>query len=301
MFVETKAHMSSAHLEMLRDSGVVMMQVGVESLSTSILKLIDKGTSAIQNIRMLKWCAELGIKAFWNLIYGFPGESPEEYERMAKLVPSLIHFEAPNPPVRLRLDRFSPYHNDPKKYGIEVTGLLPINRYIFNGDPQWVRNLQYFFTFRYCDGRDPESYARPFREACADWRREWRDNYCRLSYRKESASLKLIERRTNRTPCVYELSAVEGKMYLACDAGATVSRIWDELTDEERAGKAVEDIEVFLDKMVRQHLMVEDRGTYLSLAVSTGRGYQRRMVSPVPLDSLTDDRTAAQLSELRSP
>jgi ribosomal peptide maturation radical SAM protein 1 len=300
IFVETKAHVSKANLETLRDAGVTMAQIGIESLSTSILKLMDKGTTSIQNIRILKWCAELGIKVFWNLIYGFPGESSEEYQRMAELVPSLIHLDAPNPPVRLRLDRFSQYHNDPAKYGIEVAGPLPINRFVYFGDPSDVLDLQYFFTFRYKDGREPDSYVRSFREACALWRREWRENFCRLSYRLEGDTLKIIERRTNREPAIYNFGAVEGKIYLACDSGSTVRRIWDSLTEEERCATSAEGITAFLDEMVRRRVMFEENGVYLSLAVSTERGSQRRMISLPQLDSLSDARMVGQRQERRT-
>src|SRR5439155_15442618 len=63
---------------------------------------------------------ERGIQCFYNVIYGFPGEPPEEYERMADTVASLTHLQAPNTPVRLRLDRFSPYHYNPDNFGIEI-------------------------------------------------------------------------------------------------------------------------------------------------------------------------------------
>jgi ribosomal peptide maturation radical SAM protein 1 len=296
IFVETKAHLSKVNLETLRDAGVVMAQVGIESLSTPILKLMDKGTSAVQNIRILKWCAELGIKAFWNLIYGFPGEPSEEYQRLADLVPALIHLEAPNPPVRLRLDRFSPYHADPAKYGIEVSGPLPINRFVHFGDPSDVLDLQYFFTFRYCDGRNPDSYVGAFQEACAMWRREWRANFCRLSYRVEQGTVEISDQRTNGPPALYRLGAVEGKLYLACDAGATVAHLWAILTPEERSSTSVAAITEFLKDMVRRRTLFEENGVFLSLAVAKERGSQRRMTSLPQLDSLSDVRAAA-LSE----
>lgn len=290
IFVETKAHVSNANLETLRDAGVVMAQIGIESLSTPILKLMDKGTSAIQNIRMLKWCAELGIKAFWNLICGFPGESPDEYDRMAALVPSLMHLEPPNPPVRLRLDRFSPYHNNPAKYGLEVTGPLPINRYVYRGPAEDVLDLQYFFTFRYLDGREPNSYLGPFRKACAEWRERWPENFCALSYEIVDGEVTISDRRRDREPADYALSAVEGAVYRACDAGATVRRICDGLTDAERGSTTVADISAFLDEMVRRRAMFEENGVYLALAVSTQRGYERRLESHPQLDSLSDAR-----------
>ena len=38
--------------------------------------LMKKGVTELQNVRLLKWCAELGIVPNWALMYGFPGEDP---------------------------------------------------------------------------------------------------------------------------------------------------------------------------------------------------------------------------------
>ena len=48
-------------------------------LSTHVLKLMRKGTSMLQNLRLLKWCRYYGIEVAWNLIWGFPGETEEDY------------------------------------------------------------------------------------------------------------------------------------------------------------------------------------------------------------------------------
>ena len=50
---------------------------GIESLSTPILRLMKKGVTELQNVRLLKWCAELGIVPNWALMYGFPGRGSD--------------------------------------------------------------------------------------------------------------------------------------------------------------------------------------------------------------------------------
>lgn len=295
MFVESKAHVSRHNMEVLRDAGVVMAQVGVESLSTPILKIMDKGTTAIQNIRMLKWCAELGIKVFWNIIYGFPGEPPEEYRRIADVVPSLVHLEPPNPPVPLRLDRFSVYHNDPERFGIDIEGPLPINAAIHvDKDPGDVLDLQYFFNFRYADGRVPDDYVRPLANACARWRETWRENYCQLFLRsgENDAVTTIVDRRTTCTPSAYRLDALDSAAYRACDAGGNVRHVWDRLSDDQRRGTTVEGLTAILDDMVAHRLMFEDNGVYLALAVSPSGGYQPRSVPFGQLHSMTDARVS---------
>ena len=83
LFYEVKVNLSKDNLRTLAKAGVSKIQPGIESLSSSILQLMRKGTTALQNIRFLKWCAELKIHPDWNIIFGFPGEDMAEYERMA--------------------------------------------------------------------------------------------------------------------------------------------------------------------------------------------------------------------------
>src|SRR5262249_33234084 len=86
LFYEVKANLRKGQLQQLSASHVTMIQPGIESLSTPILKLMCKGVTAIQNLQLLKWCKELGIRPEWNFLCGFPGEPTREYARMAELV-----------------------------------------------------------------------------------------------------------------------------------------------------------------------------------------------------------------------
>jgi ribosomal peptide maturation radical SAM protein 1 len=267
MFVETRAHVSKEQLRTMRDAGVVMVQLGIESLSSPILKLMEKGTTAIQNVRVIKWCAELGIRAFYNILYGFPGESAEEYARMADAVLSLTHLEPPNPPVRLRLDRFSPYHRDPERFGIEVLGPYQIRHLTYDLPTADLSEIEYFFEFRYKDQRNPNSYVEQFVRNCADWKANWRQNFCRLSYHPTGSGLRIYDTRLNMQPILYELGAAEARIYLACEAGTTARKVWNALSSEEQHRFSVEEVTNFLVAMTRQRLMFTESDRFLSLAV----------------------------------
>src|SRR5205823_3394211 len=96
LFYETKANLTKAQLRRLARAGVKQLQPGIESLSTPILRLMDKGVTGLQNVRLLKWCEEIGIRLDWNFLYGFPGEDPAEYDQLSDLVPSLMHLRPPS-------------------------------------------------------------------------------------------------------------------------------------------------------------------------------------------------------------
>src|SRR5947209_12986231 len=91
LFYETKANLTKEQLLSMKAAGIVALQPGIESLSTYVLGLMRKGTTALQNIQMLKWCKEIGIVPHWNVLYGFPGERPSDYLEMAHLMGALHH------------------------------------------------------------------------------------------------------------------------------------------------------------------------------------------------------------------
>ncbi len=73
IFYETKANLKRPQLELLAKAGVTYIQPGLESLSDELLALMDKGTTALQNLQTLKWSRELGINVTWLMLFAFPG------------------------------------------------------------------------------------------------------------------------------------------------------------------------------------------------------------------------------------
>ncbi|MFT7487085.1 MAG: ribosomal peptide maturation radical SAM protein 1, partial [Candidatus Paceibacteria bacterium] len=144
IFYETKADLKRDELHALANAGVRKLQPGIESLSTHTLKLMRKGVTGLQNIRLLKWCAAEGIEVAWNMLFGFPGEEPEEYERVAELLPTLAHLPPPamGPIV---IDRFSPYHENPDEHGIELLDPLPHYPLLYDAEEPVLSELAYSF------------------------------------------------------------------------------------------------------------------------------------------------------------
>ncbi|HZP51501.1 RiPP maturation radical SAM C-methyltransferase, partial [Actinocrinis sp.] len=74
MQYEIKSNMRREQLETLSAAGLVNVQPGIESLSGRVLKLMDKGVTGHQNVRMLRDASSTGLSVAWNYLYGFPGE-----------------------------------------------------------------------------------------------------------------------------------------------------------------------------------------------------------------------------------
>jgi ribosomal peptide maturation radical SAM protein 1 len=293
IFYETKSNLKKPQVRLLRDAGVTSIQAGIESLSTPVLKLMKKGVTGLQNIRLLNWCAELGVELCWNFLYGFPGEPPEEYERMAALVPSLTHLNPAhlNP---LRLDRFSPYHNRPFEHGIEIIGPRLYYSHVFPEGME-LNDLAYFFRHDYLDGRDPNAYVAPMRPALAAWHEAYQKSRGGLRYRRGPNFLRITDRRTNLGLADYTLDEDEARIYLACDAGATPAAVQRKLAARGLRAPDPDAITRFLDGMVARRLAYVEDGRYLSLAIAD---------RPDEADELTvadGDEAPPGLVSLRAP
>jgi ribosomal peptide maturation radical SAM protein 1 len=215
LFYETKSNLQRDQVQLLRSAGVDRIQPGIESLSTPILTLMRKGVTAFQNVRLLKWCAEYGIHPSWNILYGLPGEPPDEYARMAQVVPSLTHFA---PPVLgpIELSRFSPYHERPDEFGIEILGPSTWYRYVYDLDESTLIDLALIFEYRYSDGRVPDTYVSPLRREIEAWRDGRATSYRALRYRRGPGFLVIQDRRPNLERADYSFDDTEARIYLAC-------------------------------------------------------------------------------------
>ncbi|KFG03432.1 hypothetical protein IQ61_41000, partial [Streptomyces scabiei] len=159
LFFEVKANMEWADIRAARRAGVRSVQPGIESLSTEGLRLLKKGATAFQNIRFLLGCAEFGVLPVWNILTGFPHETPESMLTQIDLLPSLTHLEPPdNDILAVHFDRFSPYVERPQDYGLTLTSPLPGYRYAYPRlSPGDLWDLAYHFEGDFAE--DPRNTA----------------------------------------------------------------------------------------------------------------------------------------------
>jgi ribosomal peptide maturation radical SAM protein 1 len=145
IFYEIKANVSRAQVAALVAAGVMWVQPGIESLHSEVLALMDKGIQGWQNVQLLKWARELGLRLSWSILWGFPGEKDDWYEDMAEWLPALTHLPPPAATPRVRFDRYSVYHEQASQQGLI---LFPIGALslVYPAGPGDLDALAYFFT-----------------------------------------------------------------------------------------------------------------------------------------------------------
>lgn len=274
---EMKCNMTRRQVETLLECGMGAAQLGIETFITPVLRMIDKGATGIQNLQTLKWLSEPGIEVKWNILYGFPGEDPEDYKGLADLVPSIYHLAPPIAFGRVRLDRFSPYFEDPGANGMANPRPNPAFHYTYPFPEDVLGRMAYYYEYDYADGRDPMDYFAPVREEIERWH-ALADTVTLRQWDRPDGVLILTDTRPGAAEFQRRLTGWEREAYLFCDAGKSLRKIGEHLESRPalagRARCAPDEaaLKRLLDQWVAERIMAFLDGRYLSLALRAPSG-----------------------------
>lgn len=170
---EVKSSLRRKDLEALAAAGVRQVQAGTESLSTPALKRIAKGTTGPMNVAFLRDCRATGVDPLWNWMVGFPEDEREEYESTLRLIPLIEHLRPPIALAPIRVDRYSPYFEQPERHGIRGIAPLPGMRRVWpEGAP--IETIAYHFTAELRSPfRDDPALGRRVTGTVAGWNALW--------------------------------------------------------------------------------------------------------------------------------
>ena len=262
IFYEIRAKVTHDQLDLMRRAGVRTVQPGIESLSTPVLNLMRKGVMAYHNIRLLKWCEELGIAPTWNLLYGFPGEDRHDYLEMIGLLPLLCHL--PPPAVgHVRLDRFSPLHSDGPSLGI--TDQRPASTYemIYDLPVERLADLAYYFDFSSDNEPDATEYGAALRAAVGDWHRDYATSA--LIRVDHGDTCWVFDTRPSRLVSRAELDLVAADVLRRAERGVRADRLLSESVGP------LEEIRRAVATLVKRGWLIAVDGRLLSVAVDYTR------------------------------
>jgi len=265
-FYELRADLKKEQIKLLAESGTKGIQLGIESFHSDILKTMRKGTTAIQNVQILKWCLEFGINVCYNFLYGFPGESARQYQEMADLMRALVHLPPPNyPPGRMMVERFSPYFANAESFGI--TGVRPARDYQYL-HPSGVDldRIAYFFDSALEGHSGDFGYVAPLTLLVKTWRDKYfSENRPVLAFCRGPGFIRLYDTRKSQLE-VSLLEGISADIYLFCDGIQSLKAIngyaRERQQGEYRHDVVTENLEYFLEKK----LMIREGNKYLSLA-----------------------------------
>jgi ribosomal peptide maturation radical SAM protein 1 len=265
LFYEVKSNLRYDQVVKLHRGGMRQIQPGIESFSNQVLRLMEKGVTGLQNIQLMRWCEEVGLECSWNILGGFPEESPEEYQRMADMASLLVHLQPPISCGQIRLDRFSPFHTRSDQFGFRRLRPSRAYFYVFPLGRREMQRLAYFFDFDYRDDRDPDSYMKPIRDAV----RRWYTARAAAAPAKLDAwfentdCVRITDSRDSSASYEGELNGLAATLLFYCDTASTV----DALARRSELAASAGEIESTLKALGRDRIVLQDEGQYLSLPV----------------------------------
>lgn len=265
LFGEVRATATWKELKAMRDSGMREVQIGIEALSSRLLKKLRKGTTAIQNLEIMKNCEALEIRSVSNLILQFPGSDEQDVTETLRILKFVLPFY-PLKAVNFWLGLGSPVWQQPKKYGLSAVFNHPKWAYLF---PREIyRNVP--FIIQACRGN--LTYQRkiwhPVKEKISLWQKQYFEVRAApgdlpiLSYRDGGDFIIIRQRRFQAEPANHRLAGDSRLIYLHCQKPRSIKGILSKFPDI-----ADDKILKFLKMMVDKRLMFEENNNYLSLAV----------------------------------
>ena len=159
LFFEVRSHLKARQLLLLAHAGVRTVQPGIESFSDGVLKLMNKGRSALDQVRFIKWGMQAGLRVIYNLMIRNIGETAGDYREMLDLLPKIAHLQPPSTLLTTKLERFSPNQVDPGAYGIENVRVPPFVEQIYPDEGVDHAAITYRFDFDHPSREDPELAA----------------------------------------------------------------------------------------------------------------------------------------------
>lgn len=267
VFIESKSNLQKNQIRTLAAGGVKCLQPGLESLSLTQLRAMDKGVTPMQNLVCLKWCLYYRITVSWNILLGFPGETNEDYRRQLELIPSLVHLQPPEATGKFWLQRFSPYFTRPQEYGVRITGPGMAYEYVYDARQVDVNKIAYDFEYELDNWPVDPSLYRELVAAIEGWQRMHRSaDKPFLYYSKAPTYITVYDGRIPTAPVRRRYDGLAALVIELCNETA-------KSMDQIRAAVAGrtdccdERLSPILTDLTSQRVLYEERGKYFTLAI----------------------------------
>lgn len=265
IFYEVKADLSEEDMQVLSRAGVRSVQPGIESLATSTLKLMRKGTSAFINITLLKNCITYSIFPYWNLLIGFPKECEDVYQKYYLDLPLLVHLPPPSGTFPVRFDRYSPYFVKAQEYELDLHP-LQYYRLAYPFGEMALNNMAYYFADSNLKARymmDVAKWIGKLRERVEAWKQSWHQDMSRRP--------KLYFIKRGETTVIFDSRGQEEKEYSISQSDLELLEFLNKPRRGEdlltKLNRTPAEAEAQLSSLKKMGLLFQEGERYLSLVL----------------------------------
>jgi ribosomal peptide maturation radical SAM protein 1 len=252
---------------LLAEAGLDCCQVGIESLSAKLLRRMNKGTTVIKNLEIMKTFYELGFGERFdsNLIFNFPATTQEEIDETIYNIRNFGIIYSP-----LQISDFSLYRYSAVEMCREEFKIANVrNSDKYRGIlPDHVLENVSMMEMDFDDGGRTGSWEIVYRMM-----EEWRDRHVNrnskrgwplLGYHDGGSFLRIEDNRQERREVILE--GLLGEIYLYCSQIRTFQQIKTKYCG--RLKKEGLDLKETLVLYASNGLVFVENGQYLALAVA---------------------------------
>lgn len=286
IFAEVRVQIKKEQLKKMKEAGVIWMQPGIESLNDNFLKCMNKGSTMLQNIQLMKWARQYGVHLNYNIMHCFPFEKDEWFSEIADIIPFIIHLQPPRSMNKLRFDRFSDYYKNQSKYGLDLKA-LEFYSHIYPYDQPTLNNLAYFFEDKkdysmrktrilYNLFGNPKKSFHKVGNIVNDWMKSFYSK-CpfRLTYEINENNIVIYDTRPISVNNNIVLNKLEGEIFLFTDEVKSIEKVNNTFGPEYKST----DIENSVQSLIDKKVVIKHKDNILAVAVE----------SPVPNLSESND------------
>lgn len=267
LFCEIKSNVTEAEIINLTTAGFYWFQAGIESFSDRILKLMNKGASAIRQVQLMKHCRAHGIALMWYVLVGTPGETPEMCHEGNEVIKKIMHLNPPHTVAHVMYLRHNYYMEHP---GENVPALAPDKGYDFVfPDSDFIRRSAHLFAPT--DKQELESYydyrlLGPDYEELYTLTELWIHKPQKLMMLDNGKSVLILDTRVIAKSPASQLNGVHAQLCRKCRN--TVGE--DELFSDLSGSYSKAQIQDALSSLIESNLILNIGREYLTLAVDYG-------------------------------
>ncbi len=265
IFYEVKASLRRDQLDAMRRAGIDYIQPGIESFSDGVLQLMDKGATGLGQVQLIKWAHERGFYLAYNLILRTPGERAEWYQNQTELIDFIEHLPPPAGVVPVWLERFSPYHSAPERFGLTQLRAKPHYASLYRGPGVDLNRLAYVFDYEHASQRDSALVTahRAFVSRVRDWQTSYQAD--RASYEDDGEQIRVRDVRSGELE-THRLDGRPAQLFRALDktrSAEAIERDFDGLDERGELLRAwIERRWVYRDPRTQRHLNVLPRSNW---------------------------------------
>ncbi len=266
LFCETRAGVSLEVLKSMTRAGINEIQAGIEALSTSLLKKLNKGMKTIDNIELMRNCESSDAPSLnSNLIMEFPSSDQTDVEETLRAMDFSLPFSPPKG-ICFWLGFGSPVWSNPVAFNITLTGNHQYYRHFF---PTKILSGLFLMIQGYkAEKSFQKNLWAPVRKKLVAWTKSYRALHSArrrepiLSHQDGGDFLIIRQRRSGSADMVHRLEGTSRRIYLFCERQRSLSEILGTFE-----GIAQDNILIFLRMMEDKRLMFSEGDKYLTLSL----------------------------------